>query len=423
MRYPQALTDRTVRALKPTTTGRYERYDDLVPGLGIRVSAKSKVWVLFYRERMPYESGGFTSGKRKRRWTIGTYPALGLAQARKKAQRALSELTTKGIDPAVRKREARNAETFGELAADYIERHAKPHKKSWKEDQRKLRADVLPYWASRPITAITRKDVHALLDRTTDRGTPVTYNRVKALVSRIFKYGIDREWLDHNPVAGISKQPETSRVRVLTDEELTGLWRVLDAIRTGTHPAPPISSMLARGLQLMLRTATQGGEVFTMEWGDVDEASGWWTMPGTKTKNGKAHRVPLTKAALTLIAEARTAGSGPDGWVFAGPQGGTLQEKAKKAISKLRHAGLAGDYTKHDLRRTVATGLEELGFPISTIAHVLNQQEGGPRVTQIYARHDFSEEKKTALEAWGRHLDALLTGQTSRVVPFSGKRR
>jgi hypothetical protein len=71
----------------------------------------------------------------------------------------------------------------------------------------------------------------------------------------------------------------------------------------------------------------------------------------------------------------------------------------------------------------VATGLEELGFPTSTIAHVLNQSEGGPRATKIYARHHFDTEKKTALEAWGRHLDALLTGQPSRVVPFAGKRR
>jgi integrase len=387
------------------------------------VNSDSKPWVLFYRDRISDGADGFTSGKRRRRWTLGTYPALSLAEARKKAQRALADLTTKGVDPAVGKPEARNAESFGELAADYIERHAKPKKKSWKEDQRKSRADVLPYWASRPVKAITRKDVHALLDRTTDRGTPVTYNRVKALVSRIFNYGIDREWLDHNPAAGISKQPETSRDRVLTNEELTRLWQVLDAIRTGTHAPLPFSPMLARGLQVMLRTGQRGGEVFTMEWGDVDEAGGWWTIPDRKTKNQKTHRVPLTQAALTLIAEARADGSGPDGWVFAGPQGGTLQEKAKKAVSKLRHAGLAGDYTRHDLRRTVATGLQGLGIPTSTITHVLNQSEGGSRVTPIYARHDFSKEKTAALEAWGRHLDALLTGQPSRVVPFAGKRR
>ena len=173
---------------------------------------------------------------------------------------------------------------------------------------------------SRPVKAITRKDVHALLDRITDRGKPVTYNRVKALVSRIFKHGIDREWLDHNPAAGISKQSETSRDRVLTKEELTGLWQVLNAIRAGTHAPLPFSPMLARGLQFMLRTAQRGGELFTRAWGDVDEASGWWTwwtIPGEKTKNGTTHRVPLTPAALALIAEARADGSGPDGVVFA----------------------------------------------------------------------------------------------------------
>ena len=71
---------------------------------------------------------------------------------------------------------------------------------------------------------------------------------------------------------------------------------------------------------------------------------------------------------------------------------------------------------------TVATDLQGLGFPTSTIAHPLNQSEGSSRVTPIYARHDFDKEKKTALEAWERHLDALLTGQPSRVVPFAGKR-
>jgi hypothetical protein len=110
---------------------------------------------------------------------------------------------------------------------------------------------------------------------------------------------------------------------------------------------------------------------------------------------------------------------GPDGLVFAGREGRTLEWQAKKAVSKLRHAGLAGDYTRHDVRRTVATGLEELGFPTSTIAHVLNQQQGGPRATKIYARHYFDQEKVAALEAWGRHLDGLIHGLTSaRVVPF-----
>jgi integrase len=420
------LTDRTIRSLKPRTTGQYEVYDDVVPGLGIRVNGSSKSWVLFYRDRIPDGADGFTSGKRRRRWTLGTYPALGLAEVRKKAQRALSQLTTKGIDPAVGKREARNAGSFGDLAADYIERHAKPKKKSWKEDQRILTADVLPYWASRPVKALTRRDIYALLDRIVERDAPVMANRVLALVSRIFTYGIDREWgLDHNPAFRISKQPETPRDRTLTDKELKELWSVLEAAKTRTPPAScPLN--IARGLQLMLRTGQRAGEVFDMQWRDVDEANGWWTIPGEKVKNEKTHRVPLTKAALALITKARTAGSGPDGLVFEGPEGGSYHSRAVKVVSKLRKAGLITndasqtvDYIRHDFRRTVATGLQALSIADITITHVLNQSGGGSPVTRIYTRHHFDEEKRVALEAWGRHLDALLTGQPQKkTLPF-----
>ena len=419
------LTDRTIRSLGRRGTGQYEVFDDTVPGLAIRVNSRSKSWVLFYRERLPDTSGGFAPGKRLRRLTLGTYPALGLATARSKAQLALRELNTKGTDPAVGKREARNTQSFGELAADYMERHAKPRKKSWKEDQRKLNADVLPHWADRHVKAITRRDVHDLLDRVVDRGKPVMANRVQAVVSRVFKYGIDRGWLDSSPAAGISKQPETSRERVLTHAELTELWRVLEAVRTGTgvtddHRASPLSPMLARGLQMMLRTASRGGEIFSMRWDDVDETKEWWTIPGAQAKNGVPHRVPLTTAALALIAEARADGSGPSGWVFAGPRGGTLKDKARKVVSSLRHARLlTGDYTRHDFRRTVATSMEGMGITTSTIAKLMNHVEAGPRATHVYARHPYDTEKRQALEAWGRHLDGLIHGLTSaRIVPF-----
>ena len=111
-----------------------------------------------------------------------------------------------------------------------------------------------------------------------------------------------------------------------------------------------------------------------MRWEDF--AYGWWTIPGTKTKNGKPHRVPLTTAALALLAEARAEGSGPDGWVFAAQRGGSNRYQATNVMSRLRHAGLTGNYTRHDLRRTVATGMTKLGVARATVAQVLNQQEG-----------------------------------------------
>ena len=333
------LTDRAVANLKPRPDGRYERFDDAVPGLAIRVNSGSKSWVLFYRDRLPDASGGFAPGTRLRRWTLGTYPALTLAAARTKAQRALRELDTTGADPAVGKREARSAQTFGELAADYMERHAKKRKRSWREDQRQLNLDVLPHWKSRLVKTITRREVHDLLDGIVDRDAPVTANRVLALVSTVFMYGIDKGWLDGNPATRITKQPEKARERVLTDEEVKALWAALESVKTFKHvtandPALPITPMVARGLQLILRTAQRGGEVFTMRWDDVDEASGWWTIPGERTKNGESHRVPLTQAALALIVEARANGPGDHGWVFAAQRGGCNRYQAANVISR-----------------------------------------------------------------------------------------
>ena len=110
--------------------------------------------------------------------------------------------------------------------------------------------------------------------------------------------------------------------------------------------------------------------------------------------------------------------------MFAGPQGGSLKVKAEKVIPNLRNAGVVtGDYWRHDIRRTVITGLQALGLANTVIYQVINQQEGGPRAFGAYARHGFDQEKRTALETWGRHLDGLLTGKTSRVVPFAERRR
>ena len=294
-----------------------------------------------------------------------------------------------------------------------------------------LGLDVLPQWQSRPVKAITRRDVHGLPSRPAPRphrGSWRTRHGQPCLGAGVsyLPYGIDKDWLDHNPAARISKQKETPRERVLTDEELKGFLTVLQFVKTGRrvtddHPAPPLSSMLARGLELMLRTAQRGGEVFTMRWEDVDEASGWWTIPSTGAKNSQAHRVPLTKAALTLIAEARADGSGPDGWVFAGPEGGSLHSRAVKVVPILRNTGvIMGDYWRHDLRRTVGTTMTKLGIPRAMLSHVLNHKtDRGPRATAVYDKYDYDREKRKAMEVWGRHLDALIHGITSaRVVPF-----
>ncbi|MDP6610487.1 MAG: Arm DNA-binding domain-containing protein, partial [Vicinamibacterales bacterium] len=136
------LTARLVEGLKPGSS-RLEYFDRRVPGLALRVSTVGgKSWVLLYRHH-----------RRQRRWTIGRYPTLSLADARERAREGL-RAAERGHDPAQAKQDAHDAETFEEVAARYITEYAEPRKRSWKDDRRLLRTEVLPHWRHRPVGEI-----------------------------------------------------------------------------------------------------------------------------------------------------------------------------------------------------------------------------------------------------------------------------
>ena len=423
-RNPKPLTDRTVVALKAESGRRVTRPDGDVAGLAIRVTAGGrKTWTLTYR-----------IGRRQRRWTIGTYPVISLAAARKKAQLALTQLDA-GIDPADRKRAGREYETFDDLATAYL-KHARLKKKSWGQDALLMRSVLLPAWKNRALKDIKRRDVKDLLGGIVERGKPVLANRVQALISTAFNYALREEWIDTgNPAALIDKQPETSRNRVLTDEELRTLWAALEGAKivrrvTDGAAGPAVAPMIARGLQVLLLTAQRSGEVFTMKWEDLDLVerwenlklvSGWWTIPATTAKNKQAHRVPLVPRVVDLLREAKATGPVDNNWVFGGEKGGSVAARASKAMRALRRAdAIDFDVHRHDLRRTAATVMGRSGVPRTTIAHVLNHVDRGSRATQIYDRYDHDAEKRVALETWARRLDDVLTAnEAARVVPFA----
>ena len=165
---PKRLTARVVETAKPLKKGERTINDPSVPGLHLRITSTGiKTWAVLYR----------VNGRR-RRLTLGRWPTLGLADARKKAQETLRDVALGG-DPARAKQERRDAEagkgSFGALADRYIEEHAKPRKRSWKEDHRKLRRDVPRSWHHRPASAITRRDVRELVDSKA-RKAPIAAN-------------------------------------------------------------------------------------------------------------------------------------------------------------------------------------------------------------------------------------------------------
>jgi integrase len=281
---------------------------------------------------------------KQRRLKIGEYPAVSLQLARKRARSAQASIDD-GHDPAGERQAAKaeRTDTVGALAEDYLKKHARKRKRSADEDERILNADVLPAWRDKSVRDLTRGDVRALVEDVADRA-PIMANRVLALVRKMLNFAVDHDWLEGNPAARVQKPArEVARERVLTDEELRRVWRVLsNPPSTTDKPAPgrarakgadkdplcPISAPLAALLKVRLLTAQRGGEVMRMRWNDLDLDSKWWTIPGTDTKNGEPHRVPLTERALELIRGQQKEDDDRE-CVFVG-QGASLRDRAKR---------------------------------------------------------------------------------------------
>jgi integrase len=350
----------------------------------------------------------YRSGGRLRRLTLGTYPTLSLADARQQAMAARHTVALGG-DPAGEKQALRTTPTVTDLATQYLEIYAKVHKKTWRDDARLLAKEVLPVWGTRKAYEIRRRDVIALLDHLVERGAPVQANRILALVRKLFNWAISRELIEANPCLQVQTPSKAhQRDRVLSDDEIRTVWTACDQL----------GSLYASYFRLLLLTAQRGGELRTMRWEGVDLATGWWTIPAQQTKNGLAHRVPLSPPAQTILhALQATPQASP--WVFPSPRWPQQQPCRVKHIAVRLVACARVTFIPHDLRRTAASHMTSMGIPRLVVAKILNHVE--PGVTRIYDRHSYDAEKRQALEVWGRKVMALVTGETAKVIPLQRK--
>ena len=370
------LTARFVETVKPGTI-RAEHFDRSVTGLALRVSPTGgKSWVLLYRQ-----------GRRLRRWTLGRYPTLSLADARDRARAGLRAVAA-GDDPAHEKRRRRDALTVAVLAERYLVEYAQPRKRSWKEDRRLLAHEVLPAWRHQAARDIQRADARALIHTVAARGSPIAANRLRALLHTVFAFAVAQDIVEANPITHVPRPGvERRRDRVLTADEIRTFWAGLD------DDAP----VMAAALRVRFVTAQRGGEIHDLLWRDLDLATRWWTIPAERSKNGLPHRVPLTALALDLIAALPVPD--PEGYVFAGARG---KRQRSQAIARL---GL-DDFRGHDLRRTAASHMASAGVSRLVIGKILNHAE--PSVTAVYDRHSYDAEKRAALETWATALMAIV---------------
>ncbi len=397
----KVLQVNTIDRLPVPEAGRNEHFDAKVPGLLLRVSAGGKkTWYLWYTIK----------GERKRRrMALGVYgpaPALTLADAREKARRNLL-VAAAGEDPGAPVKAIRNAPTFKKVAEDFLEMHSKAKKRSWQQDNRRIEGVLIPAWGDRKLIAIKRRDVLDLLDGIAARA-PIEANRTLALIRKIWNWAASRDLTEVNPCFGVvAPGKENARDRVLTEDEIRQFWAACGG--------PEVPAYARDMFRLRLLTAQRGGEVAAMAWPHIDLAARTWYIPPEVAKNANGHLVPLSLPAVSILRAIKAAG----GKVPALPASRTGRRASAdfvfpaRSVSghalrpKLRDIGIENvGFTGHDLRRTAATHLGEMGMSRFIIGRVLNHTD--PSVTARYDRHSYLAEKRDALDKWAARLAEIL---------------
>jgi integrase len=396
-------------------------------GLTIRVTANSaKSWSLRFRDP---RSGKVT------RATIGGYPEITLERARETGLNLRREIAN-GVNPVEKKRKERvsaDSRTFEALAKRYVAEHARRHKKTADADERGLRLHVLPQWRTRSIESIGRSDVIELCEGVVAKGSPIQANRVQALISKVFSFAVDSELIGANPCARLKKRSKEVRgTRVLSDDEIRLFWR-----RIGRSPN---STRIGQALRLVLLTGARvtemaGAEI--KEFDHLDDADmAYWTVPATRSKNGRAHVVPLSKLAISIVhdllthAERRAGDGARHRFLLMSPahpekpiDGHALSVAMTRFDGALNVEGDERQFTDaetkaiatwkeerptaHDLRRTLATRLAASGIPAEDVSACLNHARKG--VTAMhYDHYDRAKEKRRALDQWAREVAKII---------------
>ena len=326
---------------------------------------------------------------RPTRVRIGAFPALTVEQARKQAQALVGEIA-KGGDPR-QARKARRAElTFGGLCQYWIEEHAKPHKRTWGEDQR-LIDKFLARWKPRKLSDIKPADVQGLHNKIGEKNGKYAANRVLALVRSMFGIADQVGFLGHNPAQGVKKFREQSRERFLTRDERSPFFASLDA-----EP----NELFRDFFRLALFTGARRGNLLTMAWANIDLKSAMWHIP--VTKSGSPVTIPLPALAVEILRRRQLSVSSP--WVFPGRGASGHMQEPKGAWKRIcKRAGLK-DFRIHDLRRTLGSWQTSTGASLPIIGKTLGHKT--PQATAVYSRLDIDPVRR-AMEA---AVNALTNG-------------
>lgn len=411
------LTDAKIAGIKPPEAGQFEIPDQIVPGLRLRVGPSGcKTYIL--RKRIGPKSHNVTLGRHSQ--------SFGLAAARRKARDFITDIEQgRSIAKAKEKVRVRSkgVGTISQLFETYLVTEVVGKKRSAREIERVFRKYIIPHIGDRIADTVTRGDVSRFIEKMAFERGRETLCQARSIfqqLSSFYTWAMPK--LDALPAhpcrdAWRPKAPK-ARERVLTDYEVALLWAAAEA------EGFPYGTVV----QLLMLTAQRRGEVLDADWNEFDLKNKIWTIPSDRAKNGVASIVPLSDISLNIInvlnekyesisglgdlvstrvfpAEgnpSNSTGGLPKGWrrIYA-----RVLEKADRPVPH---------FTPHDIRRTVATGLQRMGVPLTVSEAVLNHQSGAAKsgVAGVYHRHHYTDEKREALRMWSEELDRIVKLQT-----------
>jgi integrase len=294
---------------------------------------------------------------------------------------------------------------FSSYVETFVTLYLKKRWKQWALGAGVLRRDAVPVLRDKPLPAIKRSDLSLIWDRLHER--PAVARLVHATLRKLFRWAISRGDLDRSPLEGVEPPPAVpARERVLSNRELVAVWRACDAL------GYPFGGLF----RLLLVTGQRREEVASVDWKELDREQALWVLPSSRAKNKKPHLVPLSDLAVEVLDQA----AGGDDWPCRGLVFSSTGEtppsgfsKAKRRLDELLAAANSNREDQawriHDLRRTLATGLQRLGVRFEVTEAVLNHVSGARSgIAGVYQRHDWAQEKRDALDAWGAEIRRLL---------------
>ncbi|WP_288142074.1 site-specific integrase [Mesorhizobium sp.] len=444
----KALTAASLLKLKADPSKRREIGDGILTGLYFVIQPTGrKSWAVRYR----------ASGIPKK-VTLGNSlfgddadcAGEELTRIRREAAHIL-ERVRRGEDPGAEKQAAKrevkdedaaNRDKFKTIVERYLKEYASK-RRNYPEKARLLGLNLkdevnahraVGLWGEKRIQDITRRDIREHLEKLATTA-PIGANRTFAELRKFFNWTVGKDILPASPMTDLQPPSEEndSRNRVLirrkevpgsSDNELRWLWQACEAYdgAAGRGPFGPL-------LHLLILTGQRRTEVSAMTWGEIDMDAAEWVIPAARSKNGEPHVVPLSEQALAVLRALPRIKS-KAGYVFTtdGENPVSGFSRMKQRIDKLM-AEIAGeveipDWTVHDIRRTVAAGMQRIGVKMEVTEKVLNHKSGSFRgIAGIYQVHDYADEKRAALDAWGRFVIDLVEGKAAQnVVPFQQER-